>query len=158
MKRLMASIEKLDRWSTDNNIDISNELASIEAKIKRLYIKNTPKKKPLKSSIVKPKKNNKESSNNHRNKKQNAQVLTTTINFDITSKLIKGVSHCHFCKVKRLECREHTLLSGNKVLVCKDCRRKRHIPYKFIKKKYYEDEDALSHLVSGSYGSGKASR
>lgn len=161
MERLLASIAKLDKWGVDNHVDLSNELKSIEAKIKSFYKKNGYKEKVVQVPRVKVKKNNQKTTvtkSVKASKPLTLHQLTTTINFEVSSKLVKGISHCHFCKVRRLECREHALLSGNKVLVCKDCRQRRHKQYLVKKKIYVDKDDALNYLVSGSYGSGKASR
>ncbi|PML07194.1 hypothetical protein BCT86_09960 [Vibrio breoganii] len=109
-------------------------------------------KKKLKPASKKTLKHNK------KKKQKSLQYLSTTIDSERRSFLVKGISECGFCKASRLECRSYFLLSGSKILVCNDCAVKRHRFSPSKKANWKNNLDALDHAVSGSYGSGKASR
>lgn len=180
---VLLVIESLDAWADKKGIDISAELASIESKINGFYESNEVRVLNDKSrskvgqideevkicksnnaldtakvigSVVKDSKHTFNS--NSSNVVKSEKIKPFWIDFSVRAKLIKGISYCKFCKVKRLECREHTLFNGDKVLVCKDCRRVRHKQHLLRNNQYLKKEDALDYSVSGSYGSGKLSR
>ncbi|PMG50700.1 hypothetical protein [Shewanella sp. 10N.286.52.B9] len=158
MERLLASIAKLDRWAVENHVDLSRELASIVAKIKKTHKRSDAPQKVKSTNSSKSLKKVKTIDNKQQTKPLSEPPTATSINFDKRSKIIKGISYCRYCRVNRLECREHELFDGTKVLICKDCRLRRHRKYLKKKNEYFVKEDALFHLVSGSYGSGKANR